>query len=194
VYEGHEYLPYVLPARGNAFYVTNKWQDGSVLFKGKLYSHLPLLYDILKDQLVLQSWNKAFRIHLSKQSVGWFNIGTRHFIKVNGADSSKQNTPPAGYYEELVQGPVILLAKRTKTAVIPTSGDIMEFREDDLYFIKKAGRYYRVKTKRSVLKAISDHKSEIKRYLHKNNIRFGPNRESAMVKMVKYENQLSNRD
>lgn len=194
VYQGHEYLPYVLTARGNAFFITNTWENGSVLFKGRLYSHLPLLYDILKDQLVLRSWNKAFRILLSQQNVGWFNIGAHHFIRVNDEDSSKQSFPPAGYYEELVQGPVLLLAKRIKTVVIPTYSSIGEFEENDLYYIKKGGNFYRAKSKRSVLKALSDHKTAIKQYLRKNNIIFGSDKEAAMIEMVKYENQLNNKD
>lgn len=192
VYQGREYLPYAFPTSGNAFFVTNEWQEGSVCFKGKLYSHLPLLYDILKDQLVLQSWNKIYRIHLSQQNVSRFIIGTHHFIRINNNDSSGKSFPPAGYYEELVYGTTRLLAKRIKTVEAPAStGTTSRFVEDDRYYIEKANHYYPVRTKRSVLKVLHDHKREIKQYIRKNDIRFGLNKEAAMVEIVKYDNRLN---
>lgn len=195
VYQGREYLPYVFPTSGNAFFVSNEWQEGSVFFKGKLYSQIPLLYDILKDQLVLQSWNKIYRIHLSQQNVSWFVIGTHHFIRIDNDDSSGKSFLPAGYYEELVYGETKLLAKRAKAVEAPAStGTTSRFVESDRYYIEKINHYYLVRTKRSVLKVLNDHKKEIKKFLRKNDITFGLNKEGAMVEIVKYENRLNNKE
>lgn len=190
VYQGYEYLPYILPARGNAFFITNEWQEGSVFFNGKLYTHLPLLYDVLKDQLVLQSWNKIYRILLSSKNVGWFTIGTHYFIHISHDSSGK--SLPEGYYEELVRGKTMLLAKRMKIVIAQNAlATNKEFTETDLYYIKKMEHYYKVKTKRSVLKVLQDHKKDIRHYLKENDIQFDVNREAAMIEMVKYENLLN---
>lgn len=193
VYRGYEYLPNVLPATGNSFFLSAEWQDGIVCIDDKVYKHLPLLYDIYQDQLVLQSWNKIYRILLDPTTVQWFTIGAHYFIHIGSNDSLVNNFLPSGYYEELIRGPIMLIAKRIKTLPAPTStGTVRTFAEKDSYYIRKGNRYYRVRSERSVLRVLGDHRKVIKQYLRKNEIRFNLDREAAMIAIIKYENLLNN--
>lgn len=121
LYHGVEYIPNALYIAGDAFFLSDQWRDGDVCIECKVYENVPLLYDIFKDQLVLQSWNKIYRILLDKQNVRWFTIGKHRFVCIDRNDSTEQGIPPSGYYEELIRGPVILLAKRVKSLRAPAS-------------------------------------------------------------------------
>lgn len=190
VYHGYQYVPFILPARGDPFYPTNKWHEGAVDFEGKVYPHVFLLYDILKDQLVLQSANKLYRILLSKKKVSWFTLDSLRFIKITEKDSDNNDLPPAGYYEQVIQGPVQLLIKRKKSVEIPTvSGTLRSFASQNIYYIKKGNSYHKVRSRHSVLKVLSDQKRAIRRYLRKNKIYFTDNRENAIRQAVIFYNK-----
>lgn len=191
LYHGVEYIPNALYVAGDAFFLSDQWRDGDVCIECKVYENVPLLYDIFKDQLVLRSWNKIYRILLDKQNVRWFTIGKHRFVCIDRNDSTEQGIPPSGYYEELIRGPVILLAKRVKSLRAPASaGTVGTFEENDQYYIRKRNEYFRVRTERSLLKIFKNHKRELKQYLSRNRIDFGINKEATMMGMIKYENQL----
>lgn len=190
VYHGYQYVPFILPATGNPFYPSNKWHQGTVDFEGKVYNHLFLLYDILKDQLVLQSAKNKYWILLSDKKVSRFTLDSLYFIKIVRNDSSDRNTPPSGYYERLINGEIKLFVKRKKTVVMPTSpGQSRSFDQENTYYIKKENTYYKVRTKHAVLKVLTDKKRAVRRYLRKNHIYF-QDRENAIIKAVAFYNKI----
>lgn len=191
VYQGYQYVPFILPATGDPFYPTADWHSGSVLFKGNVYSHLSLLYDILKDQLVLKSANGLYRILLNQKEVGWFTLDSLRFIHIDATQPKGGDVPPPGYYEQLVEAsPVALLAKRKTSVQIPvSSGDTRSFRAQNLYYIKRGHQYYKVRTRHSVLKALKEQRREIRRYLRKRNIYFSQEREQAIRQAVIFYNK-----
>src|SRR5690625_3456987 len=82
IYQGYEYVPFLLPVSGMPFYLSKEWQKGDVVFKGRQYKGLPLLYDIFKDILILKSPDKMYRIALDGEKVQQFTLDHRRFIHI----------------------------------------------------------------------------------------------------------------
>lgn len=192
VYQGYEYVPYFLPVSGTPFYLSKEWQTGNVEFEGAWYHDLPLLYDVFKDQLILQSPDKMYRIALDMDKVARFTLGADHlFVRIIKNDSTGSRNIATGYYELLVEGKASLLARRSKVVNVPTEpGMSRSYRETDSYYIKKEGTYYPVRTKNSVLKVLSDQKAALKKFIRKEHINYREGREDPIITILRYYDQI----
>ena len=75
--------------------------------------------------------------------------------------------------------------KLESTKVIP------QFDESVRYYLVKDGVFTVVKSKGSVLKVLSDHKSEVKNFIRKNRIAFKGNRDEALVRVTQFYDTLT---
>ena len=190
IYEGREYVGFNLKIKGHAFLGSNEWQQGNVMYKGRFFHNLPMLYDIATEEVVVRHYGEFFRVRLDREEVGYFSILSHRFFYLTGEDI--RGVPIiAGFYDHLYSGNISLFVKRKKT--IKESFDNREihreFIQNDLFFIEKEGAFYPVKTKGSVLKVLKDQKREIRRHLKTRKIKFRKNPENAILKIVKFYDQ-----
>lgn len=191
LYNGSEYTVYVhLLKDGHPYLDTTKLMDGAVFYDGMLYRNVPMLYDIVKDELVIQHYNKVFHIQLIKSKVDEFNILGRPFLHL-GKDSTIQGSVKNGYYEVLYDGQIKLYAKRIKTIqeFIPDMQVERRVFSNNRYFIYKDNTFHEVYNQSSVLKVLKDKKFDYKQALRKQRIKFRKQRETAMKLILQqYEN------
>lgn len=191
VYQGYEYVPYVLPVSGTPFYLSNDWQKGNVQLDGSWYFDLNLLYDIYKDQLVLQSPDKMYRIALPLDKVSDFTLGDHKFTRILHDNSARKANPATGYYEILFADTDSLLVHRSKIVNVPTQpGMSRNYQPVDRYFIQKDGEYFEVSTKKSVLRTLNDKRSALKKFIRQNDINYRHGKEDAIIEMLRYYDQL----
>lgn len=192
VYQGYEYVPYFLPVSGTPFYPSEEWQNGSVEFAGTWYHDLSLMYDIYKDQPILQSADKMYRIALSKDMVQRFILANHTFVQILKNDSAGSGNMTSGFYEVLFKGKASLFVRRVKIVNVPTEpGMSRNYQESDTYYIYKRGTYYPVRTNNSVLKVLNDQKSAIKKFIRKENISYKEGREAPILAILRYYDQIS---
>ncbi|MFT3947516.1 MAG: hypothetical protein QM763_11160 [Agriterribacter sp.] len=191
LYNGSEYLVYVqLLKDGHPYLDTATLTDGAVFYDGMLYKNVPMLYDIVKDELVVQHYNKVFHIQLIQSKVDEFNILGRLFLHL-GKDSTKQGNVKNGFYEVLYDGQIKLYAKRIKTIqeFIPDMQVERRVFSNNRYFIYKDSIFHEVYNQSSVIKVLKDKKFDYKQALRKQHIKFRRQRETAMKLMLhQYEN------
>ncbi len=113
LYNGWEYVEYDAHIEGHQFFETDYMEEGSVRYDGVLYTQVPMLYDLVKDQLVIEHYNSADRIILIGEKVREFHF-LRHTFVWLVADSSRENTIRSGFYDQLYNGRVKVFAKRVK--------------------------------------------------------------------------------
>ncbi|MFT3746863.1 MAG: hypothetical protein QM768_01035 [Agriterribacter sp.] len=191
LYNGSEYIVYVhLLKDGHPYLDTTKLTDGAVFYDGMLYRNVPMLYDIVKDELIVQHYNKVFHIQLIQSKVDEFNILGRPFLHL-GKDTTVQGNVKNGYYEVLYDGQIKLYAKRIKTIqeFIPDMQVERRVFSNNRYFIYKDNTFHEVYNQSSVLKLLKDKKFDYKQALRKQRIKYRRQREAAMKLMLQqYEN------
>lgn len=194
IYEGREYASLNYQVKGHAFFESNNWQEGSLMYKGQFYPKVSMLYDLAAEEVVVKNSGVLFRVKLYKDKVDHFSLLNHHFVNIGPAEA--QGTPLVpGFYDRLYNGNVKLFVKRKKTVKesIVNMAQLREFVQKNLYFIEKGGEFYPVKSKGAVLKVLKDQKKEIRRHLKKNKIWFKKNPEEAILTMVEFYDQAHSR-
>lgn len=192
LYNGSEYVDYDNYIDGHQYFGSDDWEDGSIHYDGTLYRDVPLLYDVMLDQVVTENFAGPLRIRLVGEKIRYFTLLGHRFIRIV-TDSVQNPVLRTGFYDQLYNGNVQVLAKRAKLIHEQiTSGRVEKnFYEKNRYFIEKEGRFYPVKSKRSVLNVFDDRKKELQRYLREHKIKYRRTPELAMVQLAQHYDALT---
>ena len=193
-YNGSRYSPtgYVFRT-GSPYFISDSFYMGSVVYDDILFDSVYLLYEDMRELLV--SRNKDdYPLQLINQRVSSFIISGHSFIRVI-ADSLHPGIPKTGYYEILYPGQSQLLKKTFKTIIEEPSVDenivIRRIEETESYYIRIAGVYQRIKSKKELLALMHDHQKEIQKYIKKTNLNFSKNRENLLILTAEYYDQIA---
>ena len=192
LYNGSEYVTYDVHIKGNPYFLPDM-QSGALYYDGMGYENLPMIYDILHDELIINRYTQNFRIRLVNEKTSYFSLGNHFFIRIS-QDSTDNPVVLTGYYERLYNGNITVLAKRRKRIeeTVLAEGVSSQFIEDDLFYIRKDAIYYTVRNKRTVLDIFKERKKDIQKFLRKNKIKFKKNPEYAIVRMTEFYDQIKN--
>ncbi|MET0636965.1 MAG: hypothetical protein ABWZ25_13125 [Chitinophagaceae bacterium] len=108
IYNGRKHLGYLRTIIGTAYYRTEEWQPGSVLYEGTWYPGLYFKYDLTTDNLILQGISGIGSV-MVKSRIAEFWMGGRHFVRNH---LEIRNSP--GFYEVLAEGRITLIAFHKK--------------------------------------------------------------------------------
>jgi hypothetical protein len=174
---------------GHPFFFSDSFSVGSIGYNGLIYTDVPVLYDIVRDELVTRSPN-GFGIALIKPKVDSFSFSGRLFVKLND-DTSGVATQ--SYYEMLYNGNIQLLAKRKKDVQVSSGVSTVERRvyEQDRYYLYKNGLFETIKNKNSLLSALKDKKNAVQQFIKQNNLKLKQNFEEDAARVVAYYDQLN---
>ena len=190
LYNGSEYIEYAYTLQeGHPFFQVVNFINGNVNVDGMIFHDVPMLYDIVKDQLIIQDFQKVYKINLPADRVRQFFLLGHLFVRLNASDQVK-----TGFYDQLYKGKISLFAKREKK-ILEKYSNIQISKvviSQNVYYIKKDGVYYTIKNKSSLFSALKSKKKEVQQYLKANDIKFKREPERAMIMAVKYYDQLTN--
>jgi len=182
LYVGSEYVDYDHRIQGNPFFGSLYFADGSVVYDGIAYAHVEMFYDILHDDVVIKNYN-GLPLIPAKEKISSFKYAGHRFVRLV-TDSSEAGIT-TGFYDVLFDGDVKLYARRKKEIVEKINLQYSEsyFAVKDEYFIFKNDTYYPADGKRSVLYAMKDRRSEAKKFMHQNKMKFKKNIETDLVRI-----------
>lgn len=113
LYNGAEYEGSYRNILGSPFWGEKGFEDGTVVYEGIVYYHVPLAYDLIRNELVTKSFQQA-SIRLETSKLNAFLLGGHSFIIIRN-DTTASNPLPDDIYELLFNDPAIqVLAKQTK--------------------------------------------------------------------------------
>jgi hypothetical protein len=187
LYKGNEYADYAHLLRdGHPFYGEGKGKMGTISYHGIRYRDVPILYDIVYDQVVIGDYYHIFKIILTSQLIDRFTIEGHSFIRLT--DSITPGMPKVGFYEELYAGRVTLIKKETKQIQEDLNdGDhAQRFIQgtDSSYWLRMGNVYYPVNHNKSLLATLRDKKKELRRFIRSNNLSMRKDRESTLIKVA----------
>lgn len=193
LYNGSEYVPYVNSLKeGHPYFDTTKMLNGSVFYNGMLYNNVPMLYDIIKDELIIQHYNKVFYLQLIKSKIDSFNLMSHAFVHM-GKDSSRKDNLREGFYDLLHDGKTKLYVRRFKDIQESIPDFTVEKRvyAHTRYFIYKNNVYNEVYSQGSVFDLFGDKKTLLKQAFRKQHIKFKKQREYAIKTIVQQYDALN---
>jgi len=193
LYNGSEYISNNYQLTKNPLFESIFSMSGSIAYDGTLYKDVPLAYDIYHEEVIINRYEKNFRIKLVNEKIDSFSFFGHHFIRIV-PDSADNPLLTIGFYDVMYNGHTTVLVKRRKKyeETVVSSGAITQYIQDDHYFIKKDNVYYEVHNKKTTLQVYKDKKKDLQKLLRKNKIKFKPAPEFGIVRTAEYYDQLKN--
>jgi len=179
---------------GHAFFNTARFTTGEIICEDICYPGIPMLYDIVRDVLVIQGLNQIQITSLASNRVSQFTCFGYTFIRKSG-NSSIGSVPEPGFYQRLYDGRVKAWAKNKKTIDEVTDYGYQLKRvaiENSRYYIEKGGTYFEVDGKQSVLNVLRDKKKEISHFITKKKIKFKKDFNNALLQTVAHYCEIAN--
>jgi len=186
LYNGRVFYWYPL-MKGHAFYPSDAWQKGSVLYDGTWYHHLTMMYDIYKDEIVLKHPN-SIPIRLFTERIQEFLLENEHFARLH---PDKENVLKNAFYQVLAEGKIAVFASRLKRIEENIVDNTLErsFVNGDQFYVLKDGKYYLVNSQKQLLSLLKDKRQSISQHLRKQKLKYKKEKERTIVEIAKFYNQ-----
>lgn len=171
----------------DGFYPSGGWNKGSIFFDGIWYHDISFMYDIHQDEVILlHSSNTPIR--LISERIQQFKYQGFHFVRLA---PDKDNVIKSGFYQRLVDGPVSILAKRTKKIEENIVDLAIERRFITVYqyIALKDGIYTPINKQKSLLDLLKDKRQAVLQHLKQQHLKFKKEKEKAIVEMTEFYNQ-----
>jgi hypothetical protein len=162
------------------YFQTSDWTTGTVHYDGDYYFNIPILYDLISDDVITELPKNESKIKLVNAKITHFTMENRTFVKLHDPNIK------SGFYDMLYSGPSKVYARYEKNRQEQVSQGVITilFVMKMRYYILKNGNYLLVRSKGDVLKVFGDKKRELKQAAQKNNLQFNKNREQSIVKLA----------
>lgn len=190
LYIGKEYPPYRSGIQGTQFFLSPQMQNGTIFYDHVLFENVPFLFDLVRHDVVINRFEDNTRMKLISEKIGYFIIADHRFenLKFRGSDTQEFEND---FFDVVFDGKADVLVDRIKKIEMTLSPeDPPRFNERDKFFIRNDRGIYPIDDTKSVLKALSDKKDQVKTFIRKNKFKFKGNAEEEIVKIAAYYESL----
>ena len=194
LYNGRLYYIYDSRDEEFQFFDSRKLVKGTVYYDGQRYENIPMMYDIVRDELIITHANGYENILLQSPKIKYFSLHDHHFKRFESGREINADMK-TGFYDEVYTGKTRTLVRRTKQRQekIVEKKVTAQFSPKNFYYVFKDDRYYQVHSRKSFFALFPEQKRELRKELREKNIRFRKNREAAIVTMVARYDELTKR-
>ncbi len=191
LYAGEEYIKYVANIQGHPFFNNDQMHNSEIFYDGILYKNIPLMYDLVRQEVVISNYNKSNRMKLLTEKIKYFTLQGhtfKNFFSIEGSDANVTNT----IYDEVFNGKASVLIKRVKYVKIAIRAeDPTSFKQLDEFYIRNGKSLYAVANKNAVIQAFNDKKQLLKIFIRKNRLKYKKNIEKDLVMTAAYYSTLN---
>lgn len=187
IFNGPTYYTYGSKVDGTALFLDSPFVKGKLVYEHETYDQVPLMYDLYINKLV--SINKGSAFSFVSEKVNDFYIEGYHFSYIN--TSLYKTAIPNGFFEVAYEGKSKVLIKRSKKLKFSTRAETpYYFKVNDEYFLLKDNQLLKIDSESALLSLFKDKKSELKKYLAREKIKFNQDPAKAMVAVTSYYEKL----
>jgi hypothetical protein len=199
LFTGKQYSPYEAGLIGTPFYKTDKMQKGDIFYDGNLYRNVPMLFDNVRQQVIINNYQHTAWLQLLSEKVKYFVFDGYRFERFDIFSNPNETAEATNaFYEIMFAGKTSVLVKREKIIKKGKKSDNPNFRsapdffiENDAFFIKNNNKLYPVSGKKDVINSLEDKKSSVKNFIRKNHLRFKKDFEKDLVTTAAYYSSLN---
>ncbi len=185
LYNGTEFTAAYRSSTGHPFFEYPEPQKGTVFYDGTRYPGVSLSYDLNRDELIFVTPVNNLNIKLISPKVDWFSLENHLFVYMQ-EDSNSVDFRRTGFYELAYDGIYSVLIKRKKSLYESREDNSAKFVQAVSYYVKKDDTWYTIDSKRSLLAVCKDKKTEVSKYIQKENLDFKKDPVNTIIKAIEY--------
>ena len=190
LYTGKEYTGFEAKIAGDPYFAFSQMQNADLFYNGTFYQNIPLLFDAVRQEVVINSFNQEARIKLLNEKIKYFILGGHRFENISMVEGNDGNISN-GIFDVAFSGAASVLIKRAKRIFKALKAEEQDsFIEADEFFIRNGKNFYPVDNRNSVIEALNDKKDLIKTYIRKNRFSFKKNFEKELIITTTYYSTL----
>ncbi|SEJ63876.1 hypothetical protein SAMN04487995_5654 [Dyadobacter koreensis] len=192
LYNGRLYYIYDSQEEEFQFFDSRKLVKGTVYYDGQRYEDIPMMYDIVRDELIITHANGYENILLQSPKVKYFSVHDHNFKRFESGQGINADMK-TGFYDQVYMGKTKILVRRTKQRQekIVEKKVIALFPDKNFFYVFKDGKYHSVHSKKSLFALFPEQKRELRKELREQKNKFRKNREKAIVAMVARYDELT---
>lgn len=192
LFNGKLYRDYTIPlSEGHPYFHTDQFETGTIWYDGMVFENIPVLYNIVSEEVITPHFNKVQWISLRNEKVSAFTFGRHHIVKIIADSTSPDIT--TGFYQQLYAGKTSAVKKRSKFVVegIVNNQLARTLRVVERRYLWHVGKWNRVTSLRSVLKLLDGHNAAIRQHLRSAKIKYRKKPDEALSRIAAYYDQLT---
>jgi hypothetical protein len=181
--------PYIF-RKEKPYFNSDQFHTGSVFYDGILYTDVPLLYDQVKDAVIIQG--SEYPIQLNNKKLSGFTLDDHLFIWRDQNDA-REAKAEEGFYELLSNGRTGVLKKEIKKLAVDLFASEVAERSvlvTDHYFIMINNRIYAINKTKDLIRSLMGKEKEIRLFLKNNKLKFRQYPETVLLRTTSYYDQL----
>lgn len=173
---------------GHPFFGSENMVLSNLEYDGVFYEAVPLLYDLLQDQVATVLPGSNVRIALVNRYIGKLIIGKHIFEYVDTTHTLTRPSFDPGIYEVLLDTGIKVYAKRKKVRSQSNQSTSLrqEFLQRDEFFVSKNGEFTKISSKKTLLETFESHANSLNEFLKKSKVRFSKSPERAIIAAAKF--------
>jgi hypothetical protein len=196
IINGKEYESYYRRSQSKPLLFPDKKRTATLFTRTRQYKNLSLEYDTFHDELIYTDKSRILndrfpQIALNKDIADGFNLyfedDSLIFRYFRLPECSKLNLEE-GFYEIGYQGRSKLVIKH-KSSFYQREG-LNEYKYYPEYYVSTSDSFYKIKSKKSLLKLFGEKSGVMKKYLHECRFRIGQAYRNQFVDILKHYDSL----
>lgn len=184
LYRGIQYIDYDYTVqKGQPFFGPDSIRYGSVWYGGMAYDHVRMLYDLVKNQLVIADPYNIYKISLFMDLVDSFRLDGHLLLRIR--DSAAPSSLRSGLCEPLYRGGVSLLKRERKALhenLVISSDNVRLFIDgSESYYLKKDLSYHPVNTRKELFDLLRNRRSDVRRLIRKSKLKWHTDKQEILL-------------
>lgn len=198
IYNGIIYKEKFRTVNGNhKFYLTSQFINGNITYNGQPYFNVEMKYDIYEDILIIKLPDDSGYsiIQLLNDKIDGFSINNHKFLKISKKNEKFFNEAISGFYEISYQSKHLnLLKKHIKSRRERIVGNFVysQFKDESEYIIFFNDEYYKINSKRYLIKLFPKLKKNIKNFYNFNKPLHKLDQDKFMTNLIEHISSLIN--
>ena len=193
IFSGNRQKPLTQMLLNHQYFKNQDFVNGRLSYNGVVYPDVSLRWDLYRDELIIFSPTN-YNIVLTSNNIDFAEIHGYHIFYLH--PDSVAGYPPAGNYIRLYSGDdYLLLEKLTHNLYrdknVQRGRFAYYFDLTTHFYLQKNGTYYKISNRRSLLKTLSTHRKELRRFINARNMRYKDDAEKMVLEVVKEHEKLS---
>jgi len=190
LFSGNRQQPLKVHTLNHQYFKDEDFVTGRLSYGGVVYPEVWLRWDLYKDELMILS-PVNYSIVLQNDHIDFAELHGYRIFYLHS--DGLPGCPPAGNYILLFSGNHLLIEKLINELNLKDNigSEAYYFILSTRFYLQKNGVYHKIKSRRTLLKALDTHRKELRQFIRANRLEYKRDAETMVLEIVKKHEHLS---